>query len=100
MRTADQARLLELVDSRRLIVCVGPGGVGKTTVAATLGVLAARRGKRTLVLTIDPPGALPTPRPDGLDDGLRAVQGIGFCLCWRGHGAPTRHADTSTSSMP
>ena len=74
MRTADQARLLELVDSRRLIVCVGPGGVGKTTVAASLGVLGARRGKRTLVLTIDPARRLADALGlDGLDDGLRAV---------------------------
>jgi anion-transporting ArsA/GET3 family ATPase len=35
-------------------VCVGCGGVGKTTVAAALGIEAARRGRRALVLTIDP----------------------------------------------
>jgi len=35
-------------------VCVGSGGVGKTTTAAALALAAARRGKRTLVLTIDP----------------------------------------------
>jgi anion-transporting ArsA/GET3 family ATPase len=39
---------------RRIIVCVGSGGVGKTTTAATLALAAARRGKKTLVLTIDP----------------------------------------------
>jgi anion-transporting ArsA/GET3 family ATPase len=39
---------------RRILVCVGSGGVGKTTTAATLALAAARRGKRTLVLTIDP----------------------------------------------
>jgi anion-transporting ArsA/GET3 family ATPase len=33
---------------------VGPGGVGKTTIAAALGVLGARAGRRTLVCTIDP----------------------------------------------
>jgi len=33
---------------------VGSGGVGKTTTAATLGIGAARAGRRTLVLTIDP----------------------------------------------
>jgi len=38
----------------RVAVCVGCGGVGKTTVAAALGIEAARRGRRTLVLTIDP----------------------------------------------
>lgn len=38
----------------RIELCVGCGGVGKTTVAAALALEAARRGKRTLVLTIDP----------------------------------------------
>ncbi|MEZ4332847.1 MAG: ArsA-related P-loop ATPase [Myxococcota bacterium] len=38
----------------RLIVCVGTGGVGKTTIAAALGLAAARLGRRSLVLTIDP----------------------------------------------
>lgn len=40
--------------SKRILVCVGSGGVGKTTTAATLALEAARRGRRTLVLTIDP----------------------------------------------
>ena len=31
---------------RRVLVCVGTGGVGKTTVSAALGIEAARRGKR------------------------------------------------------
>jgi anion-transporting ArsA/GET3 family ATPase len=35
-------------------VCVGSGGVGKTTTAAAIGVEAARRGRRTVVLTVDP----------------------------------------------
>jgi anion-transporting ArsA/GET3 family ATPase len=46
--------LLSLVESRRVLVCAGAGGVGKTTVAAALAVGAARRGKRVLCLTIDP----------------------------------------------
>jgi anion-transporting ArsA/GET3 family ATPase len=44
----------ELVQTRRILVCAGPGGVGKTTTAAALGILAARAGRRTLVSTIDP----------------------------------------------
>ncbi len=43
-----------LLEERRVLVCVGAGGVGKTTISATLGVAAARAGKRTLVLTVDP----------------------------------------------
>lgn len=38
----------------RAVVVAGAGGVGKTTVAAGLGVTAAAAGKRTLVLTVDP----------------------------------------------
>jgi anion-transporting ArsA/GET3 family ATPase len=37
-----------------LIVVVGAGGVGKTTLAAALGLSAARQGARTLVMTFDP----------------------------------------------
>lgn len=43
-----------LVRDGRLIVCVGPGGVGKTTLAAALAVRAAVLGRRAFVLTIDP----------------------------------------------
>ncbi len=39
---------------RRIVVCVGSGGVGKTTLAATIGVRAALEGRRALVVTIDP----------------------------------------------
>jgi anion-transporting ArsA/GET3 family ATPase len=40
--------------SKKTLVCVGPGGVGKTTTAAALGVIGARNGLRTIVCTIDP----------------------------------------------
>ena len=43
-----------LVRSKRVIVCAGAGGVGKTTTAAALGLASALAGRRTLVLTIDP----------------------------------------------
>src|SRR5882724_1500008 len=52
--TSPVSRLIDVLLERRIIVCVGSGGVGKTTTAAALGLAAARRGKRTLVLTIDP----------------------------------------------
>jgi anion-transporting ArsA/GET3 family ATPase len=43
-----------LLEQKRIVVCVGPGGVGKTTTSAAIGALAARQGRRTLVCTIDP----------------------------------------------
>jgi anion-transporting ArsA/GET3 family ATPase len=46
--------LREIVANRHILVCVGAGGVGKTTVAAALGLEAARRGRRAVVITIDP----------------------------------------------
>jgi anion-transporting ArsA/GET3 family ATPase len=46
----DVTRLLD----HRLVVCVGSGGVGKTTTAAALGVVAARGGRTTAVITVDP----------------------------------------------
>ncbi len=46
---------VDLLD-RRLIFVTGKGGVGKTTVAASLALLASRRGRRTLVCEVDPRG--------------------------------------------
>jgi anion-transporting ArsA/GET3 family ATPase len=44
----------EALLARRVVACVGAGGVGKTTLAAAIGLGAAKRGRRVLVLTIDP----------------------------------------------
>jgi len=46
--------LAELVKSKKVIVCCGAGGVGKTTTSAAVGLAAAQAGRRVLVLTIDP----------------------------------------------
>jgi anion-transporting ArsA/GET3 family ATPase len=43
---------------RRLLFVTGKGGVGKTTIAAGLGLLGARAGKRTLVCEVDAKGNL------------------------------------------
>lgn len=43
-----------IVDQRSVIAVCGPGGVGKTTTAASLALAAARRGRVACVLTIDP----------------------------------------------
>jgi anion-transporting ArsA/GET3 family ATPase len=52
--TGSPQALSTIVASRRVLVTVGAGGVGKTTTAAALSVAAARQGKRVLCLTIDP----------------------------------------------
>ncbi len=51
---ADVPSLRELVEQRRILVCCGSGGVGKTTTAAMLALEAARMGRRAVVVTIDP----------------------------------------------
>ena len=38
----------------QVIVCCGSGGVGKTTTSAALALRAAERGRKVVVLTIDP----------------------------------------------
>ena len=46
--------LFEVLATHRVVVCVGSGGVGKTTTAAALALRAAMSGRRVLCLTIDP----------------------------------------------
>ncbi len=46
--------LAQLAATKKVIVCCGAGGVGKTTTAAALALAGARAGRRVLVLTIDP----------------------------------------------
>ena len=48
------SKVAEMLSDRRVVVCCGAGGVGKTTVSASLAVAAARAGRRVLVVTIDP----------------------------------------------
>jgi anion-transporting ArsA/GET3 family ATPase len=61
----------------RIVVCCGSGGVGKTTTAAALGLRAAERGRRVVVLTIDPARRLAQSMGiDSLDNTPRRVKGI------------------------
>ncbi len=95
--THDPALVLDvdaLLDdrSRNIIVCCGSGGVGKTTTSAALALRAAERGRKVVVLTIDPARRLAqsmgiealdnTPRPV---PGLRWAPGFGGSA---GGGAP------------
>ena len=54
MPSAKPETLASLVKTRRVLITVGAGGVGKTTTAAALALAAAKRGRRVLVMTIDP----------------------------------------------
>jgi anion-transporting ArsA/GET3 family ATPase len=89
-RTPDPARAIDstgtavlgvdpLIDDpgTRIVVCCGSGGVGKTTTAAALGLRAAERGRKVVVLTIDPARRLAQSMGiDALDNTPRRVKGI------------------------
>jgi anion-transporting ArsA/GET3 family ATPase len=80
--------LLPLLEQKRVVVCAGPGGVGKTTTSAAIGLAAARRGRRVVALTVDPARRL----ADSL--GLRNFEGqaqevdLGLWAPSAGAGAP------------
>jgi anion-transporting ArsA/GET3 family ATPase len=53
-RAAEAGSLDALIRTQDVIVCVGSGGVGKTTIAAAVAMKAADVGRIACVLTIDP----------------------------------------------
>lgn len=59
---------VDLIDERSVMVCCGAGGVGKTTLSAAVGLAAAQRGRRVVVVTVDPAKRLGEAL--GLADGL------------------------------
>ena len=64
--------------SRGIIVCCGAGGVGKTTTSAALALRAAERGRKVVVLTIDPARRLAQAMGiEALDNTPRPVPGLG-----------------------
>jgi anion-transporting ArsA/GET3 family ATPase len=61
----------------RIIVCTGSGGVGKTTTSAALALRAAERGRKVVVLTIDPARRLAQSMGiEALDNTPRPVPGV------------------------
>ncbi|MGD9958571.1 ArsA family ATPase [Nocardioides sp.] len=72
----DVDALLDDPDTR-IIVCCGSGGVGKTTTSAALALRAAERGRKVVVLTIDPARRLAQSMGiEKLDNTPRPVVGI------------------------
>jgi anion-transporting ArsA/GET3 family ATPase len=60
-----------------ILVCCGSGGVGKTTTAAAVALRAAERGRKVIVLTIDPARRLAQAMGlRGLDNTPRPVDGL------------------------
>ena len=59
-------------------MCCGSGGVGKTTTSAALALRAAERGRKVVVLTIDPARRLAQSMGiEALDNTPRPVAGVG-----------------------
>ena len=48
------ASIADIVEGKRVLVCAGSGGVGKTTTSAAIAAGMAARGLKVAVLTIDP----------------------------------------------
>lgn len=64
----------QVLQTCRVVVCVGSGGVGKTTTSALIAMHAAYRGQRALVLTIDPARRLANALGlDALDDEVQRI---------------------------
>ncbi len=76
--------LRERLTGKRVIICVGSGGVGKTTVSAALALGLASHGRRVAVVTIDPANRLAaalgldelSASPHRIDPELLGAQGV------------------------
>jgi anion-transporting ArsA/GET3 family ATPase len=94
----------ELLDGADVVIAAGSGGVGKTTTAAALGLAAAHRGRRVVVVTIDPAKRLAEALglgAEGLGDAPTRLEGPWAGELWAAmldtratfDGIVTRHAD-------
>ena len=76
--------IADVLDGKRICVCAGPGGVGKTTVSAAIALGMAARGARVAVVTIDPARRLADAlgldalgnRPQRVDPGALGAEGL------------------------
>jgi anion-transporting ArsA/GET3 family ATPase len=77
-RAEPATTLSATIDQVSIIVCTGTGGVGKTTTAAALALAAADRGRRAVVVTVDPARRLAQALGvESLDNEPRPVVGAG-----------------------
>lgn len=66
--------IAELLEGKRVCICAGSGGVGKTTTSAAIALGMAARGAKVAVVTIDPANRLADALGiDGLDNELHQV---------------------------
>jgi anion-transporting ArsA/GET3 family ATPase len=84
----------QLIDDRRtrILVCCGSGGVGKTTIAAAIGLRAAERGRHVVVLTVDPARRL------AQSMGLTVLDNTPRPVSLNGNGDETDHLDDAGES--
>lgn len=74
--------VLEAVRSKKAIIVCGSGGVGKTTTSAALALLAAREGRKVIVMTVDPARRLASALGVVLDDNAECrVDAAGILGC-------------------